>query len=45
MNFIIDLLILKSYNVILIMIDHLSKKRHYISYIIMKDDIILEETA
>ena len=42
MNFIIDLLILKDYNVIYVIIDKLIKKRYYILYIIDNKDISIK---
>ncbi len=45
MNFIINLFDLYNYNVILTVICRLSKERHYISYIIDDENIIVEKTA
>ncbi len=45
MNFIIDLSDSSEYNVILMIICRLSKKRHYISCIIDDEDITVEKTA
>ncbi len=42
MNFIINLLNSKDYNVILIIINTLLKKRYYISYIISDEKVIIK---
>ena len=45
MDFITGLPVLEGHNAILIVVNHLSKKRHYISYMAAKEGITLEETA
>jgi hypothetical protein len=45
MDFIIELSLLEEHNVILMIMNQLSKKRHYVSYIVVKEDITLEETT
>ena len=45
MDFITGLPVLEGYNAILVVVDRLSKKRHYIPYTAAKEGITLEETA
>jgi hypothetical protein len=45
MNFITDLSISEGHNAILVVVDRLSKERHYISYIAAEEGTTSEETA
>jgi hypothetical protein len=45
MDFVIEMSLSREYNVILIIIDWLSKKRYYISYIVAKENTTLKEIA
>jgi hypothetical protein len=45
MDFVTGLSMLKSHNVILVVVDQLSKEHYYISYTAAEESITLEETA
>jgi hypothetical protein len=45
MNFITGLFILKGHNAILVVVDRLSKERHYIPYTAAEEGITSEEIA
>ena len=45
MDFIMGLPVLEGYNIILIVVNRLSKERYYISYMAAKEGITLKKTA
>ena len=45
MDFVTGLPVLEGHNAILVVVNHLSKERHYIPYTAAKEGTTLEETA